>query len=337
MLKKQKSSNIHDQFVKAVFVHTELIADFLRQYAEPVLLRQLDLRKIKQESTHFVGEEGCERIADLIFSIPLKKGRGSMGVIFVFEHKSERRRSLGLQLLKYLTAIWNQTYSEAKNRERADFFLPAPLLIVLHNGSKPIVDKPVLEKMVAKVAGTERFISKFEYDLVDLPALSVKELGSAPLLRVILELLKRATDGTLDDVRTQILEPLAAIRDDKETRYWIQRILRYMDEVLTKQNKQMTREKVNQVIRPVYRERSEEMALTFFGKIEQKAEARGEARGEAKGKAEALLTVLRTRFKKVPKGIENAVNKMKDPTALQSWIAFAATCQSLDEFAEALK
>jgi hypothetical protein len=39
------------------------------------------------------------------------------------------------------------------------------------------------------------------------------------LLRVILELLKRATDGTLYDVRKQILEPLAEIWDEEKTRY----------------------------------------------------------------------------------------------------------------------
>ena len=334
-------TNIHDQFVKAVFAHTELVAGLLRQYAEPTLLKQLDLRKIKLEPTHFVGEEGRERIADMIYSIPLKKGRGTTEVIFVFEHKSERRRSLGLQLLKYLTSSWNRIFSAAANRESDDFFLPAPLLIVLHNGPKPLIDKPTLEKMVAKVAGTERFIPKFEFDIIDLPALRVEDLGDAPLLRVILELLKRATDGTLNDVQTQILEPLAAIRDDAQTRYWIQRILQYMDNLQAQKYKRMTRKQVGQIIQPVYKERSDDMTKTLFEEIEETGYTRGvaigEARGEARGEAKAVLTVLRTRFGKVPKGIESEVRKMTDPTALESWLVYATTCKSLDEFAKAIK
>ena len=157
----KSSVNIHDRFVRSVFAHVELVAAFLRLYVAPILLKQLDLRRIKLEPTHFFGEEGRERIADLIFSIPLKRKRGSMKVVFVFEHKSERKRSLGFQLLKYLVAIWNKFFSDAKNPESNDFFLPAPLLIVLHNGSKPLIDKPTLEKIIAKVAGTERFIPKF--------------------------------------------------------------------------------------------------------------------------------------------------------------------------------
>ncbi|MCL2711496.1 MAG: hypothetical protein FWE95_11510, partial [Planctomycetaceae bacterium] len=65
--------------------------------------------------------------------------------------------------------------------------------------------------------------------------------------------------------------------------------------------------------------------------------ARGEARGEARGKAEAVLTVLRARFRKVPKVTESAIRQMSDPIALDSWAAYAATCQSMDEFVAALK
>ena len=75
-----------------------------------------------------------------------------------------------------------------------------------------------------------------------------------------------------------------------------------------------------------------------------KGEARGEAQkaiavaqGEARGKAEAVLTVLRARFKQVPKVTESAIRQMSDSIALDSWAAYAATCQSMDEFVAALK
>jgi hypothetical protein len=277
------------------------------------------------ETTHFSGEEGRERIADLIFSIPLKKGKGSTGVVFVFEHKSERTRSLPFQLLKYLVAIWNKIFSETKNPEKETFVLPAPLLIVLHNGAKPIIDKPMLEQYTAKVAGTKRFIPTFDYELVDLPALNIEELGKAPLLRVILELLKRSTDGTLYDVRAQILEPLAAIRDDEQTRYWVQRILRYMDKSLSRTKKELTPKLIDQVIKPIYKERSTNMSLTFLEKL------------EARGKAEIILAILRKKFKSVPSSTETTIRSMSDSIALESLAVHAAISQTLDEFTEALQ
>ena len=66
-------------------------------------------------------------------------------------------------------------------------------------------------------------------------------------------------------------------------------------------------------------------------------EARGEVRGEARGKAEAVLTVLRARFKKVPREVEKAIRDISDSIALESWTVHAATCQSMEEFAEALE
>ncbi|MDR0705090.1 MAG: Rpn family recombination-promoting nuclease/putative transposase, partial [Planctomycetaceae bacterium] len=244
-----KTVNIHDEFVRAVFANLELVIEFLKLYVGKTregrkLLKLLDLKRIRLEPTQFFGPEGRQRIADLIFWIPLKHGKGLAGVVFVFEHKSERKRSWPFQLLKYLAAIWNKFFSEAKNPESPNFMLPAPLLIVLHNGSKPIINKPMLDGYIAKVAGTKRFIPKFDYIMVDLSALTPDEFGTAPLLRVILELLKRAADGTLYDVRKQILEPLAAIRDDEKTRYWIQQILRYMDQSIKSKKKELTTETI---------------------------------------------------------------------------------------------
>jgi enoyl-[acyl-carrier-protein] reductase (NADH) len=82
------------------------------------------------------------------------------------------------------------------------------------------------------------------------------------------------------------------------------------------------------------------MIKTIFEEREDIGEARGIARGiakgVAKGKAEAILTILRTRFKKVPKNTENAVRKMTDLIALDSWTVCATTCQSIDEFSTEL-
>ncbi|MDR2755702.1 MAG: Rpn family recombination-promoting nuclease/putative transposase [Planctomycetaceae bacterium] len=331
---KKSSVNIHDEFVRAVFANLELVAEFLKLYVGKTqngfkLLTLLDLNRIKLETTQLFGPEGRQRIADLIFWIPLKDRKGSAGVVFVFEHKSERKRSWPFQLLKYLVAIWNKFFSEAKNPEKKNFMLPAPLLIVLHNGSKPIMNKPKLDEYIAKIIGTKQFIPKFDYIMVDLAVLSPDEFGTAPLLRVILELLKRATDGTLYDVRKQILEPLAVIRDDEKTRYWIQQILRYMDKAVKSKKKELTPESIDEVIKPVYKERSTKMSLTFLEKLE--------AKGEAKGKQDMVLIALRTKFKKIPTYIETAIRQMSDPIALESLMSEIFESQTLDEFADALK
>ncbi|MDR2705809.1 MAG: Rpn family recombination-promoting nuclease/putative transposase [Planctomycetaceae bacterium] len=331
---KNNTVNFHDEFVRAVFANIELVIEFLKLYLGKTregrkLLELLDLKRIRLEPTQFFGPEGRQRIADLIFWIPLKHGKGLAGVVFVFEHKSERKRSLPFQLLKYLVAIWNKFFSEAKNPESPNFVLPAPLLIVLHNGSKPIINKPMLDEYIEKVVGTKQFIPKFDYIMVDLSVLTPDEFGTAPLLRVILELLKRATDGTLYDVRKQILEPLAEIRDDEKTRYWIQQILRYMDKAIKNKKKELTPESIDEVIKPVYKERSTNMSLTFLEKLE--------ANAERKTGQDMVLAVLQDKFTKIPAKIETAIREISDPIALKSLCVHAASCRTLKEFATELK
>ena len=75
----------------------------------------------------------------------------------------------------------------------------------------------------------------------------------------------------------------------------------------------------------------------FIAQGEARGIAIGEAQGEARGGRNTVLAVLRARFKKVPRGVEKAIQGISDPIALESWATQAATCQSMDEFAEALK
>jgi len=58
---------------------------------------------------------------------------------------------------------------------------------------------------------------------------------------------------------------------------------------------------------------------------------------KAEGKAETVLAFLQAKFCRVPKRIEKAIRSMTDPIALESLAVQVVHCNSLDEFAEALK
>jgi predicted transposase YdaD len=102
---------------------------------------------------------------------------------------------------------------------------------------------------------------------------------------------------------------------------------------------------IDEIIEPVYKERSTKMSLTFLEKLEKRGRVKGRVEGRAKGRIEgraegeqnAVLVVLRAKFRKVPRHIETAIRWMSDPIALESLINEAIVSQTLDEFAEALK
>ena len=65
--------------------------------------------------------------------------------------------------------------------------------------------------------------------------------------------------------------------------------------------------------------------------------AEGEIRGEARNGRNMLLAFLREKFNKIPKDVETAIRKMTDSTAMESWAQHAATCQTMNEFAKAIR
>jgi len=63
----------------------------------------------------------------------------------------------------------------------------------------------------------------------------------------------------------------------------------------------------------------------------------GVAVGETRGEAKMLLKILQARFRRIPKDVEKLIQSMTDSVALDSWAQHAATCQSMDEFANAIR
>ena len=58
---------------------------------------------------------------------------------------------------------------------------------------------------------------------------------------------------------------------------------------------------------------------------------------KVEGKAEAVVTVLNARFGDVPQDVMDAVTKVKGERKVDKLVTLAATCRTIEEFAEALK
>ena len=63
----------------------------------------------------------------------------------------------------------------------------------------------------------------------------------------------------------------------------------------------------------------------------------GEARGQLKEKIKDILKLLQIRFNQIPDVITDELNSRTDLIALDSLFDLAAQCDTLDEFAKALK
>ena len=68
-----------------------------------------------------------------------------------------------------------------------------------------------------------------------------------------------------------------------------------------------------------------------------KGRAEGSAEGEAKGVVKGeIRATLKQRFGEVSQEVKDTIQSMTDLVALESLLAHAETCKSLDKFSEAL-
>ncbi|MDR0609513.1 MAG: hypothetical protein LBG58_05340 [Planctomycetaceae bacterium] len=74
------------------------------------------------------------------------------------------------------------------------------------------------------------------------------------------------------------------------------------------------------------------MVMSTLEELYVKGKEEGLEKGEINRGTRDILTVLNTRFKKVPLSISRAVHSYKDPIALESLLVQAAACTTLDEF-----
>jgi hypothetical protein len=327
-----KQGNYLDTFVKKMFGQVVVFADFLLTYADPAFVKEINLKKIKPAPTHYIGKEGDERIVDLVFQCPLKSGMGSLMAVIVFEHQSGNLKKIPQKLHKYIAAIWDAETKAGKP-------LSAPYFLVLRTAKKPHRGKfSTMADSLPKGKDGEPVGKRveIEYNVVDLPAWKFDTLIGGTVLRLALGMLHKMTGDNLDEFPAA-LKPLLEISDEDRQIELTKELLDFVDKAFKAHNRRLDAAQVSGVLQTVFQERANTMIKSVFDEKEAIGEARGEARGKAETGRNAVLAVLRARFKRVPKDIEQAIRQMSDSIALESLAAHAATCESLDDFATALK
>jgi len=337
----QSPGNIYDAFVKRMFGQLLVIVDFLLHYADRKFVDAVDLTKITPAPTHYIGKEGDERIVDLMFLCPLKNGRGTMMAVIVFEHQSGSLKKIPQKLHKNISAIWTAETKEGKK------ILSAPYFIVLRTAKKP--HRGPYPKMRDSLPKDEngRPVGKaveVEYDVVDLPAYDLHNLVGGPALRVALGILKTMVEEAGEDFAKALL-PLLEISDEEQKIDLTKEVLPFVAKVFAARKRRLDETMVSKALKPIFQNKEFTMMKTIFEEKYDMGFAEGEAKGRAEGKAEGeaakgksmLLKILHAKFHRIPKDVEHTILSMTDPTALDSWAEHALACQSMDEFAQAIR
>ena len=131
--------------------------------------------------------------------------------------------------------------------------------------------------------------------------------------------------------------PLLELSDKEQKIEVTKELLDFVDMAFKARNRRLDEPLVSDVLQTVFPKEGHKMIKSIFDEKYDTGFADGAAEGEVKKGREMLLKILRARFNRVPRDVENTVRKMTDPVALDSWAEHALTCQSMDEFAKAVR
>ena len=323
----------HDDFFTGTFQRKRLAKAFLRIMLPGELLECLDLDELTAEPRHITDELFKRLIADVIYRVPIKNTEKHIDFFVIMEHKSYNDFLTIFQLWCYVLQVVRQEYKESDDAGQinADYRLPPVIAIILHHGESKFTGKTELSDLFLQLPSIKKYLPKLQAILVDLNTIEdndVPDAPDAPELKLVLMALKLVFRKDAGTKITEILEKSKLISDDPVFQDVVRMVWYYF--AASAKHMEHDYEILYDTIKTL-------VEVETMPTMLEKWTAERKDAWKAEGKAETVLTVLRARFKKVPKKVEKAIHAMTDSIALESWAATAATCDTMDEFADMLK
>jgi len=321
---KHELAHPHDLLTRSILVDPELAASLLENYIESGIVELLDIKRLRCESPVDVDKNLVEIIGDLRYSTVFKNTEQESNVFVFLAHQSTRDDLMSFRALEEVVKAYRQYIDTAKQKGGQPKSFPFPLVVILYHGKRPWGKLKRMRDMIDNVAAFAGDVLDFPIFLIDLSRIPPEQLKGHPALQALLEALQLASEDKLEIGFDRVTSRLSAVRNDPRAAGWMKALVRYTismcrigQEIIYKSFLKILNE-----------EEAKKMATSTMQEIE--------ARGEVRTGRNMVLKALRTKFKKVPKEIEEAVLGKSDSIALESLLEQVFLCDTLDEFAEGL-
>ena len=271
----------HDPFIRKILSNKQeaidlFIATLPENISEYLLLDKLELI---QES--FLGNNGEESRTDLLYKIPLKNG-SSTYIYLLFEHKSYYDKKIYVQLLEYLSKIYNW---QIENEKELNVIIP----FVFYHGEKGWDLGLEFLNSFAKNSIPEnlkQFIPNFSIHLLELTskgkAFQTKNLA----LRLYMQLIQTIRNDPQEFVKN-LKDVLHSLLEEKEDVKRIE-ILKNLYEYIFRARKDADDFSKQAIINEI-----EGDYMNMLERIREEGKLKGELIGEQRGKLEKALETAR--------------------------------------------
>ena len=174
------NSKPHDSSSKIIFGNAELCSQFLRNYMDMPILKNIRAEDIEDVSERYLPMFTEERNSDTVKRVKISE-KDTLYFISLIEHKTNVDYNICMQLLRYMVYIWEDYEKEAEKKHKGitktkDFKYPPILPIVYYEGTQRWSAARNFKDRIFFDRAFEPFTPKFFYKLVQLNEYSVKEL-----------------------------------------------------------------------------------------------------------------------------------------------------------------
>lgn len=178
--KQLSNSRLRDSGSKLIFGNDELCSQFLRNYMDIPLLKNIRAEDIEDVTERHIPMFTEERNSDTVKRIKIAEN-STFYFISLIEHKTKVDYNVSMQLLRYMVCIWEDYEREMERKRKGisrtkDFRYPPILPIVYYEGSGTWTAPCNIKDRIFFEEAFEPFTPQFFYKLVQLNAYSIEEL-----------------------------------------------------------------------------------------------------------------------------------------------------------------
>jgi len=313
----------HDSLFKRVMSDEANVRQFIKEFLPKDISSQINLKEIKLIPTEKV--KGYNKYyMDIAVECHISNTKGQL--YFVFEHKSYPDPGVLLQILSYMTILWDE------QRKKNVPLTPVIPVVIYHGSSSWNVTTHFQGQFQNIGESIKPYIPEFNYVLVDLTQIPNDEIEQkaedTPFLMASLLLMKLVALHDIEGI-TRIA---VIINLSEEERIILILYLFYTLDVDQDTMQRIVKELGGEELMPSLAEKLIKQGEER-GKIE--GEKRGEIKGTIKGKQDLLLRLLRRKFG-LSSSDEKMIRSVTDEVKLDAAAEAVLDAKSKDEVLEIL-
>ena len=182
----QPEQHVQDVNNREIFKNNRLVSQFLRNYTDIPLFANVEEEDVEDVTQKYHAFLGVDFESDTVKKVMIRNTDGTLQreiyVISLIEHKSSVDYDVAMQLLRYMSMIWYECKAaHDKQRqgssERKSFRYPLIIPIVYYEGKRQWTAEMHLKDRIDYVAGTEKYIPDFQYELAGPGKYTYEELS----------------------------------------------------------------------------------------------------------------------------------------------------------------